>query len=493
SLIPLKRNKIKDSLHRYEFINAFLKKSREFGAQRQASEKLAAGIALENLARNMGFTDVLRFNWKMEIEKLDAIQKYFTPKEIGGTLVFLEIDRDGKPEIISEKWEKPKAEKGKKSESEKSEKSENLVLKRLKSVPAAIKKEPYIKELTEVKNSLKEQFRRARGSLEKALENGEVFQFSEISQLTKHPVIRPIIEKLVFRSGEIVGFLADGGLRSVQGEVQPIGETDELTIAHSHDLYSLGRWVEFQRYAFDNALVQPFKQIFRELYLVNEDEKREKTISRRYAGHQVQPQRAAALLKTRGWTVSYEVGWQKVLYKQNVIAEIYSLADWFSPADIEAPTLETMHFYDRKEYKPLEMSEIDPKIFSEIMRDMDLVVSVAHVGGVDPMASHSTIEMRAVIVAESVRLLKLTNVEFTERYAKIKGEYGEYSVHLGSAQVQMQGRGALNILPVHSQHRGRIFLPFLDEDPKTAEVVAKVVLLAEDGKIKDPGVLGQIR
>ncbi|MCL1988556.1 MAG: DUF4132 domain-containing protein [Firmicutes bacterium] len=497
SLIPLKRNKIKDALHRYEFINAFLKKSKEFGAQRQASEKIASNIALENLARNFGVTDVLRFNWKMEIEKLDSIQKYFVPKVLdkgnkkGETSVFLEISADGSAQIIAEKLEK--SEKSATKKGEKSDDYEKTAVKRLKSVPAALKKEPYVLELTEIRNSLKEQFRRSRGSLEKALENGEKFEFSEIMELRKHPIICPIIEKLVFRSGEILGFLADGGLRSANGELQLIGETDELTIAHSHDLYSLGQWTAFQRYAFDNALIQPFKQIFRELYLVNADEQREKTVSRRYAGHQIQPQKTVALLKGRGWTVDYENGLQKVYYKENIIANMYAMADWFSPADIEPPTIETVQFYDRKTYKNLDMQQINPKIFSEIMRDLDLVVSVAHVGGVDPMASHSTVEMRAVIVAESVRLLKLANVTFTERYAKIKGEYGEYSVHLGSAQVQMMGRGALNILPVYSQHRGRLFLPFLDEDPKTAEIVAKVVMLAEDLKIKDPGVLGQIR
>ena len=51
----------------------------------------------------------------------------------------------------------------------------------------------------------------------------------------------------------------------------------------------------------------------------------------------------------------------------------------------------------------------------------------------------------------------------------------------------------INILPVHSQKRGRIFLPFVDEDPKTAEIMSKIVLLAEDKKIKDPSILDQIR
>ena len=50
----------------------------------------------------------------------------------------------------------------------------------------------------------------------------------------------------------------------------------------------------------------------------------------------------------------------------------------------------------------------------------------------------------------------------------------------------------INVLPVHSQHRGRLFLPFVDEDPKTAEILSKIVLFAEDGKIKDPFILEQI-
>lgn len=50
----------------------------------------------------------------------------------------------------------------------------------------------------------------------------------------------------------------------------------------------------------------------------------------------------------------------------------------------------------------------------------------------------------------------------------------------------------LNILPVHSQKRGKLFLPFVDEDPKTAEIMSKIVLLAQDKKIRDPFILEQI-
>jgi len=34
-----------------------------------------------------------------------------------------------------------------------------------------------------------------------------------------------------------------------------------------------------------------------------------------------------------------------------------------------------------------------------------------------------------------------------------------------------------------------VFLPFIDDDPKTAEIVSKTILLAEDDKLKDPTIL----
>ncbi len=125
----------------------------------------------------------------------------------------------------------------------------------------------------------------------------------------------------------------------------------------------------------------------------------------------------------------------------------------------------------------MELSKIPLVLFSEVMRDVDLVVSVAHVGGVDPEASLTTDEMRRVIVSESLLLLKLGNVRIDGNYARIEGSLGEFAVHLGSGMVFKQATGALHIITVHMQHRGRLFLPFLDEDPK----------------IKDPQILMQLQ
>ena len=158
---------------------------------------------------------------------------------------------------------------------------------------------------------------------------------------------------------------------------------------------------------YENKIVQPFKQIFREYYPITEDERKGILVSRRYEGHQVQPRKTVALLKSRGWTIDYEEGLQKVFYKENLIVRMYAMADWFSPADIEAPTIETISFYDRLTGEVVELEKIPPIIFSETMRDIDLVVSVAHIGGVDPETSHSTVEMRIAIATELTKAQKM--------------------------------------------------------------------------------------
>ena len=127
------------------------------------------------------------------------------------------------------------------------------------------------------------------------------------------------------------------------------------------------------------------------------------------------------------------------------------------------------------------------------MRDIDLVVSVAHRGGVDPQASASTVEMRSALLQETTQLLSLKNVRIKGVHALIKVQLAEYSVHLRSANVHRMPGGAICIIPVHAQHRGRLFLPFADDDPRTAELISKVLLLARDQEIQDPSILEQLR
>uniref|UniRef100_UPI0025CE9BC8 DUF4132 domain-containing protein n=1 Tax=uncultured Chryseobacterium sp. TaxID=259322 RepID=UPI0025CE9BC8 len=471
-LVPLSRtNPAKDVLNRYEYLQQFKKESREFGSMKQSSEALAIRIALENLARNAGYPDPVRLTWAMETRQIQELLSKETQVTVDGVTVGLVIEEDGKAELAVFRNDKP-----------------------LKSIPPKIKKDKGVIELISNRKTMREQWSRSRKGLEEAMVRGDVFMLDEIRKLFEHPVIVRHLEKLVFISDDsITGFFRDGALISAHGEIQELSETSTLRIAHCVDLHTHSVWSDYQHYCFKEKLVQPFKQIFRELYVPTPDELQEKSVSRRYAGHQIQPKQALALLKTRGWKVDYEEGLQKVFHQEGFQVKLYAMADWFSPGEVESPTLETVEFHSLKTYKNIPFEEINPRIFSEVMRDIDLVVSVAHAGGVDPEASHSSVEMRAVLLKETARLFKLDNVRIEGSHVLIKGNLADYSVHLGSAVVHQVPGKYLSILPVHSQHRGRLFLPFADDDPKSAEVMSKVLLLAKDREIQDPTILSQIR
>jgi len=468
-LVPLsKAKRDADLLKRYQYLQKFKKESRQFGSQRQASEGLAVKVAMENLARNAGYSDPIRLTWAMETEEAKAILNNAERLVFDDLEIWLDVDEHGKSSIKCTR-------KG----------------KALKSVPAKFNKDKAVVELKEFHKTLKNQYSRTRKSLEEAMVSGQVFYKSEVETLMQHPVVKPMLEKLVLKSGDHLGFWSEGKLESASGEMHECGE--DVSIAHCTDLHEDGHWSDYQHYCFIKEIAQPFKQIFREMYLPTADELEATSVSKRYAGHQVQPKKTVALLKTKGWTVDYEEGLQKVFHKEGFIAKMYAMADWFSPADVESPTLETVEFIDRKTYKNVPFEKIDKRIFSEIMRDVDLVVSVAHVGDVDPEASHSSMEMRAVLVEEVAKLFKLKNSKVEGRHVFINGSMGDYTVHLGSAVCHKQPGGYLSILPVHSQHRGRLFLPFVDDDPKSAELMSKVIMLAKDNEIQDPTILRQIQ
>ncbi|MBQ9745778.1 MAG: DUF4132 domain-containing protein, partial [Clostridia bacterium] len=466
ALIPLEGEE--DICRRYLYIQRFRKESKQFGSQRIASEAKAVETALTNLAINAGYSDTMRLTLRMETKVIDDSRALLEEQTVEGVSFKITIDDNGKASLTCAKDGKA-----------------------LKSVPAKLKKNETVAALAEMVKTLTEQYRRTRVMLERAMEDRTVFTFSELSALSAHPVVYPMLKNLVLVSGEAFGFLAEGGVADDAGAVHMLDGGAEVKIAHPFDLYSNGCWRNYQKYLFENRIAQPFRQVFRELYIKTAEEA-DMFHSLRYAGNQIQPAKTVGALKSRRWVADIEDGLQKVYYKENIVAEIYALADWFSPADIEAPTLEWVCFSDRKTGEEIKIADIPDIVFSEVMRDVDLAVSVAHAGGVDPETSHSTMEMRAAILSFVLPMFRIANVRVEGHHAIIEGKLAEYSVHLGSGVVHQIGGAMIPVLPVHSQHRGKIFLPFVDDDPKTAEIISKVLLFAEDGKIKDPMILSCI-
>lgn len=172
--------------------------------------------------------------------------------------------------------------------------------KELKTIPTNAKKDKGYIELAGHRKTMREQWTRSRKSLEESMIRGDVFLYTEIRNLFGHPVISKHIEKLVLITRDNqTGFYINGNLVTVTGNVVEVSDSHTFRIAHCYDLHINKVWPDYQRYCFDNKQQQPFKQVFRELYLPTSDELQERSVSRRYAGHQVQPKQTLALLKGR--------------------------------------------------------------------------------------------------------------------------------------------------------------------------------------------------
>jgi HEAT repeat protein len=473
SLPPVAQNDAtkEEILRRYEVLQEFLRTGRKFGSMRQASEKLAVAIGMENLARTAGYADPQRLEWAMETEAVGDLARGPISLEKDGISLSLAINDLGEPELTVSKKGKP-----------------------LKTIPAAVKKDGQVADLLSRKQKLERQVGRMRRSLEEAMCRGESFTAAELAGLFRHPMLRTLVEQLIFVGPNGMGYPVEAGraLLNHDGVQIPVGEGDELRVAHPLDLLGAAEWHCWQHECFIAERIQPFKQVFRELYVLTAAERSEGKLSRRYAGQQVNPRQAVALFGTRGWVVDPNEGVKKTFHEAGLSVHVGFLQGAFTPAEIESPTLEGVVFTRRGEWKPVNLEKVPDRIFSEVMRDLDLVVSVAHAGGIDPEASASSIEARTALIRETCTLLKMSNVTLAQSHVLVEGKLSSYNVHLGSGVVHKQPGGALCIIPVHSQHRGRLFLPFVEDDAKTAEILSKVILLARDDQIKDPTILEQI-
>ena len=472
-LLPLIEGEGRDAdlLMRYVRLEEFKREARKFGSQRQQSESRAVMIGLDNLARTAGFHDPQRLRWAMEQRAVADLARgpiVLTRDDVTATL---SIDADGNPKL---------------------DVSRNG--KALKAPPASFKNDAEFQALKDRLQDLKRQGSRVNAALEEAMCRGDQFHQSELRTLVEHPILAPAIARLVFVGDDIAGYLDQGGrvLRDYKGDVHIIGADEDIRIAHPHDMLARGDWSSWQRDCFNAERVQPFKQVFRELYPITESERGTER-SRRYAGHQVNPRQALALLGTRGWVARPEEGVSRTFHDEGLTAWLSFQEGFNTPAEVEGLTLEDVIFALKGTWTIVPLDKVPPRVFSEAMRDLDLVVSVAHRGGVDPEATASTVQMRASLIGETCQLLGIENVALQKHHAIIRGSLATYSIHLGSGSVMVMPGTAIPVVAVHSQHRGRLFLPFADNDPRTAEVLSKVLLFARDEQIRDPNILQWIR
>ncbi len=455
---------------RYLVIDGFVKSSRKFGVQRQANNRTCAEIALGNLALNAGYDDADELFFEVESRlAADSAGAGFTS---GGYRAGLEFDASG-PSIVVEKDGKP-----------------------LKSLPPALKKSAGYKELKETFDGLREQSRRFRRALEKRMAVAAVIERKPFEALWRAPLLRGLLATLVFVDDEGKSGMVDESGESMTGidGTRFALEGRALRIAHPVVLERLGVLAAWRQHCLEREVVQSLRQVFREFYTVTPAELVSSPVSFRFAGHWIAGGILSGLLKSRGWNcVGHDGPEPRKPFGSAGITGRFDLEECgHYLTETESVRSAGVSFQDRTGAK-LSLDAVPETIFSEVMRDADLFVSVAQTteGGVP---SKELLAQRVELLQGLIGKLRIKGVTVEGHHALIEGKRCRYRVHLASGAVHMGDSRHLCIVPAASWKRPtKLFLPFVEEDDRRiAEIFSKILLLANDDKITDPGILSQI-
>ncbi|MFF0083434.1 DUF4132 domain-containing protein [Streptomyces canus] len=392
-----------------------------------------------------------------------------------------------------------------------------------RTAPAAVK-DSFPDELKELKALAKEvrgTLSAERARVEALMSAGREWPYDEWCRYYRdHPVTGVLVRGLIWEfhnAGD-----ADGEWRAVAPMAEPPGEPERVRLWHpiraSAD--EIRAWRER---LVAERLRQPFKQAFREIYLLTPAEEATGVYSNRFAAHIVHYPQLYALFKERDWQANF-LGRHDGGYDGTARAE-FGDGDWracfhHEPAadddGVYAPehaATDQVRFErrDGRRWREAPLAEVPPLVFSEAMRDVDLFVGVTSIAadpdwtdrGEDRHAAYwRTTTFGALTASAEVRREALERIlprlkiagrcSLDGRFLVVRGDLTTYRIHLGSANILMQPDDAyLCIVPSRGKGTGKVFLPF--EDDRLSLILSKAFLLAADTEITDETIVRQIK
>jgi len=330
--------------------------------------------------------------------------------------------------------------------------------------------------------------------------------------------------------------------------------TDETEVRLWHPIgFSVDAVVAWRNYLQSAEIVQPFKQAYREVYLLTDAELNTGAYSNRFAGHILKQHQMNSLAALRGWKNKLRLmvddvypPASKELPELGLRAEFWieGIGENYGEDTTESGsylylTTDQVRFYplnaaenyahaggggyasghwgaNRVPTPSLPLTEVPALAFSEVMRDVDLFVGVSSVGN-DPNwqdggpqgqyqtywnsysfgALSATAQTRHEVLARLLPRLKIASrCSLTERFLVVRGDLRTYKIHLGSSNILMEPNDQYLCIVqdrgVGSAETPVNFLPF-EGDSRLALILSKAFLLAEDSKINDISITRQIR
>jgi hypothetical protein len=250
--------------------------------------------------------------------------------------------------------------------------------KKLKSVPAAVKAEhaDELKDLKATHKELAEMVPTLRHRLERWLAEPRSWTLADLrARYLDHPLAAALARRLIYTGDATVIFI-DGYPVDVHGKPVELADDARLELWHP-----LGRPAEeiaaWRALLAALGVTQPIKQVERELYPPDENGEA------RFANRVMRQHQFAALCRERGW--SYRL--QGQFDSQNnatklLLAHGLEIELEIEPADEEAAPsgifvrVRTGDVRFLRDRRPAPLRFVPPRCYSEIMRDVDMFVTV---------------------------------------------------------------------------------------------------------------------
>ncbi len=471
-LLPLEQPN--DVLERYLLLMRFIQDANSSAAGRKNYERAAARAGLSNLALHAGYADATRLEWAMADQLGSETIALGRSWEIEGYTLTLTL-RDHKPALDVRNGERS-----------------------LKRAPVAVTRDYAYREVRTTLETAQDQLRRYRTAFLEAMRSDQPLSGEELALLRRNPLAVSLLERLVLldESGACGLFrAADSTLEGTHGERVPI--SGAVRIAHPYTLLQHEWLADWQAEIVRREIVQPFKQVFREVYVITPAELEAAFASARLAGRQLKGRQAAAVLANLGWLVD-GASVRKPLYALGYAAhfETGSYGGYANDDDDASATTGRLEFWPlkyahTKGERRIDLATIPPLVFSEIMRDLDMVTVIAHQSE-EYGTSKEVLQQRADLVRATVAALGLRQVEVEVPHVLVHGSLTSYRIHLATGAIYLANGQYLCIVP-SPKKRSAIYLPFEEGgEPISSEIISKVLLLANDARISDASIVAQI-
>ncbi|GGD35235.1 DUF4132 domain-containing protein [Flavobacterium orientale] len=346
----------------------------------------------------------------------------------------------------------------------------------------------------------------------------------------QHGLLSFAINKVIFKFSnaqeEVLAIFLNNQWVTVAKEVIDIDKYKAATLWHPATS-STNEVKEWRQFLMTNQIQQPFKQAYREIYLLTDAEVNTRTYSNRMASHILKQHQYVTLAKGRNWRARLIGAWdggdqdtaQLLMPEYNLTVEYWVNAlnadDEFNATGIwNYVTTDQIRFVNTQTNDLIALVDVPPVAFSEAMRDIDLFVGVASVGN-DPTWSDSgglptyrdywqsysfgdlseIAKNRKEILQGLIPRLKIASVASIEdKFVVVKGKIRTYKIHIGSTNILMEPNDQyLCIVPDRSKkdNSENLFLPF-EGDNGLSVIISKALLLANDDKITDRTITSQI-